>query len=218
MLFARCSAEAGARGCMRGHRGGAVRPACIRRQDPAGAGGPPRVGPLTRRRPGWAAGAPRPGRCCTRCARGLAGAPLGRRPPLWLLDTGSRALRGDRTEQGKGFQTQAAIGGIKGTPAPCLPFFLKPKARHLLLCSLRQFPGVRGVKEAAGQEELISHCREDGLLKRVAPVPERMREMTDGAQEFLKSSLHSFLLKRWIAMCIGNVFSTPVYPSRYPHA
>lgn len=82
--------------------------------------GPPQAAPLTRRRPGSAAGAPRPGRCCTRCGRGLAGAPLGRRPPRWLLDTGSRALRGERTEQGKGFQTQDCHG-VGGPPLHAAP-------------------------------------------------------------------------------------------------
>lgn len=95
-------------GCMLGGSGGAVKAGThsIAGRDwgegwRAGAGGPPAVGgsPLTRRRPGSGAGALRPERCCTRCGHGHAGAPLGRRPPPWRLDTGSRALwaRGENT-------------------------------------------------------------------------------------------------------------------------
>lgn len=104
---------------------GQSRPACAHKQGGGvGAGGPPRgeAAPLTRHRPGSGVGAPRPGRCCTRCGRGLAGAPLGRRPRRWLLDTGSRALRGGKGEsRAEAFRSTPVVQGNPPTqdPSPC---------------------------------------------------------------------------------------------------
>lgn len=83
--------------------------------------------PLTRRRPGLAAGALQPGRCCTRCARGLAGAPLGRRPRRWRLDTGSRALQGERGESRAKFSEAHLPRRKTATGA----FLLQAEAGHL---------------------------------------------------------------------------------------
>lgn len=118
---------------------GQSRPACAHKQEGAGAGRPAQeAAPLTRHRPGSGVGAPRPGRCCTRCGHGLAGAPLGRRPRRWRLDTGSRALWGER-EQGKGFQIHACYGGTHPHPgsSPCRPRLDSVSPRPAL-------PGVKG--------------------------------------------------------------------------
>lgn len=158
---------------------GQSRPACAHKQEGASAGRPAReAAPLTRRRPGSGVGAPRPGRCCTRCGRGLAGALLGRRPRRWRLDTGSRALWGERRQQGEGFQRHAAVEGPPHPdPAPCRPRQDRaPRFRF------------RESKVGAGRAPR-SDSRKGGLVTTAVPVPTRLWEMTNTDKELFKTGL-----------------------------